>query len=85
MKKVFYSLMHKLIFMFKYGVDLKRHLLLTYYEIDVRQQLMVCMTSGDVENDNFNGDPILSPVKQAIVMSQESEMTNEDRKKLGAP
>ena len=47
---------------------------------------MVYMTSGDVENDNFNGDPILSPVKQAIlVMSQESEMTNEDRKKLGAP
>ena len=76
MESVFYSLMHKLIFMLKYGVDLKRHLFLTYYEIDVRQQLMICMTSGDVENDNFDGDPILSPVKQAIlVMSQESEKT----------
>ena len=76
MESVFYSLMHKLIFMLKYGVDLKRHLFLTYYEVDVRQQLMICMTSGDVENDNFNGDPILSPVKQAIlVMSQESEKT----------
>ena len=78
--------MHKLIFMLKYGVDLKRHLFLTYYEIDIRQQLMIYMTSGDVGNDNFDGDPILLPVKQAIlVISQENEMTNEDKKKLEAP
>lgn len=81
MKSVFYFLVHKLIFMLKYGVDLKRHLFLTYYEIDVRQQLMICMTSGDVENDNFDGDPILSPVKQAIlVMSQESEKIRDSLK-----
>ena len=86
MESVFYSLMQKLIFMLKYGVDLKRHLFLTYYEIDVRQQLIIYMTSGDVENDHFDGDPILSPVKQAIlVISQENEMTNEDKKKLEAP